>query len=320
MLTKSLESKRTLLRAKVPAASMAMSALAALTLGACGSGEEESAASEPSAAVEALSTDAASVDLLPADIRDSGTIRVGTSTDTAPFNFTSGSTTTGIVPGLVESMEQVLGVDIELVPMDFPGLIPGLQAGKIDAAWTVLNDLAEREQMLDFVDYMKTSSSLLVAEGNPDELTGIDDSLCGTSVGTLRGSLYLPLLEAQAAACEEAGAPLQVDLFDDSTSAQVQVRSGKSSGFVGLATVIRYSASTVDDGKSFDAVEANILPGYIGIALPKGSELTAAFQSALVKVVESGNYDEVLESYDASSEALTADQIVVNGVGTGQLK
>jgi polar amino acid transport system substrate-binding protein len=204
--------------------------------------------------------------------------------------------------------------------MDFPGLMPGLQAGKIDAAWTVLNDLTEREQMLDFVDYMKTSSSILVADGNPDDLTGIDDSLCGKSIGTLRGSLYLPLLDTQSAECEADGAPLRVDLFDDSTSAQVQVRSGKSSGFVGLATVIRYSASTVDGGKTFDAVEANILPGYIGIALPKDSELTAAIQSALVKVVESGNYDSVLESFDASSEALTADEIVVNGVGTGQLK
>ena len=57
---------------------------------------------------------------------------------------------------------------------------------------SAMYDNAEREKVLDFVDYGKGGTALLVAKGNPAKITGIQD-LAGKTVSVEKGTTQLLL-------------------------------------------------------------------------------------------------------------------------------
>jgi len=96
-------------------------------------------------------------------------ITAGTITNSPPLvSYASdGTTLQGVIVDLAAAMNKHLSRPITFMPTTFDGLIPALQAGRIDAAFTLMNDTLEREKVLDFVDFFKLSTMLLVQKGNP---------------------------------------------------------------------------------------------------------------------------------------------------------
>jgi polar amino acid transport system substrate-binding protein len=291
----------------------------ALALTACSSPAQPDEQESTPGSGAAPDFNQAAHDALPDRIKDAGVLKIGLSADTPPWATKPDNEIVGIVPDLADGVGGILGVEIELVGMAFPGLVPGLQAEQIDAAWTVLTDTAEREEAMDLVSYMRTSSDFLVQAGNPAEITGIDESLCGTVIGVLRSSLYIPAMEEQSEKCTADGMePVRIDQFDDNKAAVLNVQSDKADAFVGITGILR-SVAAGSNG-TFETAGANLYPGYLGIATSPGTGTAEAIKLALIDLIESGAYDEVLTSHEAESDALSADEIVVNGVGSGQLK
>lgn len=263
--------------------------------------------------------DQAAHDALPQSVQASGVLTVGLPTDMPPWATKPESEIVGIVPDLGAAVGEVLGVNVKLSGLAFPGLVPALQAGQIDAAWTVMTDTKDREGALDLVSYMRTSSDFLVKAGNPGKITGIDDSLCGKVIGTLRAALYLPGLEAQSAACTAAGKnPIQIDQYDDNKAAVLNVGSDKSDGFVGITGILRTVAA--GSGGKFDVVGANLYPGYLGVATLPNSDVAKAIRLALVVLMDDGRYGEILAKYGSSSDAISSNQVFIDGITSGDLK
>lgn len=308
MLYTSIRSKR-----RISGGLLALAAVSALALSACSS--QTSQSEEPAASA---SFDQALHDALPQTVQDSGVLRLGSPTTNAPFITKPADKVEGLIPDLAAAVGERLGVSVEFVDTPFPGLVPALESGRVDALWTVMNDTVEREQTLELVDWIRTDSGFLVIKGNPLDLQVIED-FCGNTAGTLRGSAQAELLEKTSAECVAAGKPgIEIKLYDDMGSGQTQLRSGNLDGYLGGTVPLKYLASQVDNGDAFEVMVTTYLGGVFGIAVPKGETAFAeALVAALQQVEADGTYADILDRYAAESGALANDEFQINGIGAG---
>ena len=99
-----------------------------------------------------------------------------------------------------------LGVAAEFANTPFDGIIPALQAKHCDAILSQLFDKPKRREVVDFVDYMYSSESLLVHKGNPKNIHGLDD-LSGAKIAVENGTTIQTLIDEQNKKFAAAGKP-----------------------------------------------------------------------------------------------------------------
>ncbi|WP_448321676.1 ABC transporter substrate-binding protein [Streptomyces sp. CO7] len=299
------------------ARSAAASALAAalfVSLSACD--DEEKAAPPPGSTVVAgvkITKDAKLHALLPEEIKKSGEVRVATDVPYPPFEMyvkEGGTTLTGLDYDLGQALGAKLGVKFVFAPQKFDGIVPAIQAGKYDVAMSAITDNKERQKVVDFVDYSRSGSGILVAEGNPAEVTTLDD-LCGQKVAVQTATNQLDLLKSHQAACSKAGkGKIDIQTFPKDSDAQLALRSGKVVAQVLTKPAAGWVAKTADDGKAFDLAEDPAAPGGYnaspnGIAVSKDlPELTEAIQKALQELIDDGTVGAVYGKYGVASIAV----------------
>jgi polar amino acid transport system substrate-binding protein len=92
-----------------------------------------------------------------------GTLRMGTCATIEPFSFQANGKLTGLDIELSRLLGQRLGKKIEIIDMNFEGLIPALQSGKIDFALSNFNVTEERKKLINFsLPYVENDISALV--------------------------------------------------------------------------------------------------------------------------------------------------------------
>ena len=92
-----------------------------------------------------------------------GNLRMGTCAIFEPFTFQSNGQLTGLDIELSRLIGQYLGKNIEIIDMSFEGLIPALQAGKIDFALSNFNITEERKKLISYSSpYLENDISALV--------------------------------------------------------------------------------------------------------------------------------------------------------------
>jgi polar amino acid transport system substrate-binding protein len=293
-------------------------ATALLTLPACSGsnddgGTQAAAGGKFTIAGKAVQQDAALHKLLPDAVRKSGTVRVATDIPYPPFEMytAAGSTKmTGLDYDLGQALGAKLGVRFTFSAQKFDGIVPALQAGKFDVAMSAMTDNKERQQVVDFVDYTQSGSGILVADGNPEKITTLDD-LCGRKVAVQAATNQLKLLTAHQAACARSGrGKADIQTFPKDSDAQLALRSGKVVADVLTKPAAGWTAKTADGGKAFDLVEDPKAPGGYnpspnGIAVSKRlPELTGAIQKALQALIDDGTLTKICDRYGVGSIAV----------------
>jgi polar amino acid transport system substrate-binding protein len=292
---------------------LACTALAVVSgCGASGAGGGEPAAGGEVAGVT-VTRDAALHEALPEQIKKAGTVRVATDVPYPPFAMfvTEGkSDLTGLDYDLGQALGAKLGVRFAFTPTKFDGIVPALQAGRFDAAMSALTDNKERQKVVDFVDYSRSGSGILVAEGNPAKISTLDD-LCGRKVGVQAATNQYKLLTAHQAACRAAGRkPADIQTFPKDSDAQLALRSGKVIAEVVTKPAAGWSAKTADGGKAFDLAEDPEAPaGYRaspnGIAVSRQlPQLTEAIRRALQALIDDGTLTKICDKYGVASIAV----------------
>lgn len=85
------------------------------------------------------------------EIKTAGVIKVGLMGTYAPYNFLNeNKEIDGFDADVAKEVAKRLGVKVEFAPQEFSGLIPSLQAGKIDAIISQVTITDERKQQIDF--------------------------------------------------------------------------------------------------------------------------------------------------------------------------
>lgn len=236
------------------------------------------------------------------------TITAGSITNSPPMiSYASdGTTLQGVIVDLAAAMNKHLPRPIAFTPMTFDGLIPALQAGRIDAAFTLMNDTLEREKVLDFVDFFRLSTMLLVQKGNPQKIAGLE-SLCGKTVSTVRGSTQILLVDGQNERCKADRKPAVENLeYTQPAEARLQLQNGRVAAFLGNSPVMVYLAKTAGGGTIFDVVSGKeYQPVPLGIGVAKSNTaLRDDLQKALRAIIADGTYKKILENYGVANGAV----------------
>ncbi|WP_371554277.1 ABC transporter substrate-binding protein [Streptomyces longwoodensis] len=298
------------------AAAAAAAALALAVLSACSDSDapDPAAADGPaSVAGVRISKDRTLHDLLPERVKEAGRVRVATDVPYPPFEMyvkEGDSALTGLDHDLGQALGAKLGVTFAFTPQKFDGIVPGIQAGKFDAAMSAITDNEERQQVVDFVDYSRSGSAVLVADGNPEHIAVLDD-LCGRKVAVQAATHQLDLLKSRQSACTKAGrGSIDIQTFPKDSDAQLALRAGKVVAQLLTKPAAGWVAKTADGGKAFDLVEDPQAPGGYdatpnGIAVSKQQPgLTTAIQKALQALIDDGTVTKIFEKYGVASIAV----------------
>ena len=241
--------------------------------------------------------------LLPDAVRDAGVIKAGGPVTVPPAVYLAEDavTRTGYMTDLANAVGELLGVEIEYAEQPFPSLIPGLQSGAIDMTFTV-SDKIDRQEVLDFVDYLADGLRILVPAGNPNGFDSLE-SLCGNTVAVLSGSIAVGVVTEANAACADK---MEIKEFPSAADAQLAVRSGQADATFGGGTALGYISANLENGTIFEVAPGGpytVQPD--AFAFLKGNDqLRDAVQAALQVLVDNGTAAQILEKYGVDSSGL----------------
>ena len=172
----------------------AMAAVMAVSLTACGGSQPaETTAAATEAATEAASeeaTEAASEEEKAEETEAAaaefttitpGKLMVGTSPDFAPYEFYHiGEDGTPQLAGfdvaLAQRIADDLGLELQMVPMDFDGILMELQNGNIDLGISGFSPSPERAEVFDFSDlYYTGGQSFCIRQADKEKYTKFED-------------------------------------------------------------------------------------------------------------------------------------------------
>jgi len=284
---------------------LAASIATGLLLSGCAAPGEKPAAESEAPAVKTLPTDAKLAAALPADLREAGKVRVASGVSFPPMEFFAddGTTVIGFDADLAAALGQVLGVDFTFENVNFDGIIGGIAADRYDLSLTGMLDTKARQAQVDFVDYLKSGVSILVASGNKVGINGPED-LCGHSASVEKGATGDLTIDGLQDDCVAAGkGPIEKLPFPDQASAVQAVASGRADASVALDVTLAYTVQTSEGAFELAGDPFNTLP--VGVVVPKSNpELRDAVQGALLKVIDAGVYKQILAKWGLEKQAL----------------
>ena len=118
------------------------------------------------------------------------TLIMGTNAAFPPYEFYEDGVIVGIDAEIAAAICEKLGYDLEILDMDFGGLISAVASGKIDFAMAGMTKTPEREQSVNFtVTYATGVQSIIVPENSP--ITCLDDlyaESAGYKIGVQQGT------------------------------------------------------------------------------------------------------------------------------------
>ncbi len=213
-----------------------------------------------------------------------------------------------------------LGLQFQLVNSVFDTIIAAASGGKCDIIMSDMNITATRNKQISFIEYLKVGQSILVAKGNPKNISAPTD-LCGQSVAAESGTTEVDYLQGTgdykgaglAADCTKAGKPqVTVVVTQKDSDALQQLQAGKVvSYFADTPVAGQYAAQNPDQ---FQLAGSPIQPMPVGIAVPCGASdctsapltpLGQAVQAALKSMMADGAYAKILDKYGAKDSAVT---------------
>lgn len=219
-----------------------------------------------------------------------------------------GTTPDGLDADLAEALAEVMGADYTLENTSFDSLIPGLVAERYDFSVSAMLDNAVRQEQVDFVDFIIDASGFVVPSDS--ELTELStDTVCGLSVGVVRGSVEeMYLTDAQDACGDD---PIDLQVFQSLQEGILAVSAGRLDAFCGDKIQNAYLESLPD--ATLKQSGAPIGEAPVGMALPKDSALVDVVQMALQSLIDDGTYAEILDKWgvaDAAVESATINENV----------
>jgi polar amino acid transport system substrate-binding protein len=239
-----------------------------------------------------------------AELQD-GVLQVGSDIAYAPIEFFEEGTQNaeGLDVDLGNALAEELGVRAEFINTGFDGIIGALNASRFDILMSAMTVTAERQKEIDFIPYFIAGTDILVAAGNPKNIKSIED-LSGLTAAVQIGTIQVDQLEAANADLKAAGKPeINVLTFDQNPLAVEQLGTGRADAVLADSPVAANEAR-LSEGK-FETVGLTIPPEPYGIGVRKEStELNAAIEDALRKLIANGKYDEILKNWGLESGAI----------------
>ncbi|GAA3603771.1 ABC transporter substrate-binding protein [Marihabitans asiaticum] len=293
---------------------LALSAVLALTfpLAACGSDSLEEGGESATSATESVEVEAdeSLSEMVPAEIKDKGTLTVGSDASYAPNEFLGddGKTVEGMDVDLFDAVADKLGLKTQWQNGPFDALILGVDSGKYDVSVSSFTINDERKEQVNMISYFSAGTQWVTTTGNPE---GIDpEDACGKTVGVQKGTVQLDEIKDATKKCEEDGKePINSVVEQEQSKVTASLVSGKTDAMLADSPIALYAVKQNEDklealGETYDSAP-------YGFVVPKDqTEFADAIAEALKAIKEDGTYDTVLKNWGQESGGV--DDFAVN--------
>lgn len=249
-------------------------------------------------------------ELLPADIKDSGVLKVGGETSLPPYLFLESGKLTGIEADLMSALGKALGLKVDVTNTKFAAMVTGLVSRRFDVAMSDFSDTLERQKQVTFVDYTRAGQILVVAKGNPKGIHTLAD-LCGKSAAGPSGSLSVALAQEQSKKCTDEGKPaVDVQQYPTGAETQLALQNGRTDAMAIDYAIGSYNAQQVPD--KIELVGEPFALGYHGAAVRRNDkDLQTALEAGLNGLIEKGVYTKILNKWKVPQMAM--EKVLING-------
>lgn len=224
-----------------------------------------------------------------------GTLKMATDANYPPYEFydtASGSQDpVGFDIEIARYITDKLGYELQIVSMDFSGVIPALQAKRADFAMAGITPTEERKQNVDFSEiYYATKDSIVVPKGS--EIQSVE-ALSGKVLGAKLGTV-----QEQAAKKIVAAIPnIRVSTLNDQGALIQEMKAGRVDAVVMEDTVAKEYLTNNPDLQFFLLPEQYSEAQGNAIAFPKGSTLNSEFAPVLQEMKDNGELDKLVQKW-----------------------
>lgn len=237
------------------------------------------------------------------------TLNVGSDMTFPPYEYLEDGKPKGVD---VEIMAKIAESDGSYQPnwidTRWANLIPGLKGKKFDVLFSSMYITKERLQQIDMIPYYKTDIALLVRGDSTLNPKGPDD-LCGTVVGTMKGTAFATQLqEISEKRCVAKGkAEIKVREFESSPQTTQSLLAHAVDIQYDDAAVMANAVKNLGSKVKVTSTES-FYPILGGIGVRKGdTETYKKIEDGLNKIKASGEYHKILAAHGLQEP--TADDI-----------
>lgn len=221
---------------------------------------------------------------VPTQVSAAGKLKVGCDTNFMPFEFKQGGKYVGFDIDLWAEVAREIGVEYDLLPMDFNGLIPALQSGGIDAAIAGMTIKSQREEVVDFsYPYYDAGLMILVRAGEKSikSIEDLEGRVVATKLGTTSNDFTKKNVKTR-----------DIRLFPNIDGAYMELGTGGADAVIFDSPAVMHYANTTGKGK-VKVVGPLYMGQSYGIAFPQGSPLREKATIAILKMMENGSYGRI---------------------------
>ena len=255
-----------------------------LSLAACGGKKEEPAPTEEPAKTE----EPAAPELTTVT---PGKLTVATSPDFAPYEFyaideNGNANLAGFDMALAQYIADYLGLELEVVPMDFDGVLAEVTAGNVDLGMAGLSPDPERVEAMDFSDiYYMGGQSLVVTQANKDKWASLEElNDPSVSIGAQLASIQYDLAMENTPDADVVQLAKVTDVVSELLGGKLDA------GYIETVVAESYAKNYPDLYIAFD-VPYEVEGSAIGVV--KGNEaLLAGVNEAIAAALADGSMDD----------------------------
>lgn len=242
-----------------------------------------------------------------------GKLTVATSPDFAPYEFYAiGEDGKPVMAGFDMALAQYIaddmGVELEIVPMDFDGVLSELATGNVDLGLAGLSPDPARADAMDFSDiYYMGGQSLVTVADKADSIKSFDDvNKPEMSVGAQIGSIQMDLANENTPNADIIALPKVTDLVSELIGGKMDA------AFIETAVAESYKTNYPELTLVLD-VPYDVEGSAVGIK--KGNTaLKDAVNAAIAAAIEDGSMDKfVAEANEKASGSIYEGLLDENG-------
>jgi len=240
---------------------------------------------------------------VPAAIKQAGKLQICSDISGPPLGyFDESGKPVGVEIDLGAELAKRLGVTASWNNTQFDGIIPALQAKHCDVIMSQLFDKPARREVVDFVDYMKASESILVAKGNPEGIKSLED-LSGKKIAVENGTTIQGLIDEQNKKFTAAGKPAaQVIVYPKDSDALQALQFKQVDAYGTTLESASYFITKAPD--VFEVSGDPFAQMTVGAAFRKeDTALRDAFGAALAAMQKDGTYLAILKQWKLEGDA-----------------
>lgn len=218
--------------------------------------------------------------------KEENKLYVGTNAEFQPFEYREGNKIVGFDIDLINEISKICDFNVEIVDMKFDGLLPSMEAKKIDLIIAGMTKTDEREKFVNFSEPYYNSKQIIIVHKDNEDIKSFDN-LSGKKVGVVLGYIGDLIVSDMT--------NVDVEKFNAVSETILALKSAKVD-----AIVLDYEAAKnyVSQNKELKLIETDSANEEYAIAIRKDdTELLNKINDALKTIKENGIYDSLLEKY-----------------------